>query len=149
MWPQLTAMSAAKTRLWSQSEIDAIANWKGKIKDLKLDGRSYTAIRAKRVNIKCDRNVRVPWKYAEDTILRYTPVDGESRAAYYRRVIPWRGQFAANFRYVMYIAPMLNVPTRKPQHTRLELHLPLARTEEERENLRKYYSPPLPHSFEE
>lgn len=135
-----TQLTCGKSKRWTEDEDALLRNWKGKVKDIVdvLDGRAYTAIRSRLVQLGTTKP-HVAWTWDEDTILRGGPNEGESRMSFYERALPHRGYFNCHHRYEMYIAPLLGKGRKTKSPTRFENHVKLVRNEEERKNLRMYY----------
>ena len=132
-------MATTSAPKWTHSEMEAIRNWKGKLAKFKLEGRTPGAIRTRRLKMGCDDvKTKLPWKFEEDTILRYTPARPHAHK-YFQEMLPWRKIDSSSHRYRNYIAPLLGKSDKVPGAVGVESHMRLARSDEELDNLHRYY----------
>ena len=133
---------------WTPSELDAVRNWKGRAKDLKLKDRTPQAIQSKRRDLECNTKHMHPWSPTEDTILRFTPAPPHAYQ-FFMETLHWRNPSSSSERYRRFIAPLLGKGDSAPISTKFDTHVLLARSDEERENLHKYYFGGAPEGGEE
>lgn len=123
---------------WTEEEIQIMESHKGRVSDLipKLPGRAYDSIRRQRSKLKQSKP-HTPWTKEEDTILRETPAT--NRAEFFREKFPHKSYYVCYQRYETFIAPLLGLSKMTKPRTKLDNHLKLARTDQERENLRRFF----------